>query len=158
MAAKNGSKAIFVKCRQYTLQIPCRLKILSKSLHLEPFPRCVLAFYVQVRNFVEITLSLMVSQINVFCVSCRNSRWPPKNSREIDFCKMSTVDCADTLEVQNFVKIALSLTVSQINAEIQDSCQKWRESNFLRKVASRLCIYPGGQKVSKINALLHFTQ
>ena len=39
MAAKNGGGAIFVKCRQYTLQIPCRLKISSKSLYLSPFPR-----------------------------------------------------------------------------------------------------------------------
>ena len=31
MATKNGDKAIFVKCHQYTLQIPCGLKISSKS-------------------------------------------------------------------------------------------------------------------------------
>ena len=31
MAAKNGGKAIFVKCCQYTLQIPCGLKISSIS-------------------------------------------------------------------------------------------------------------------------------
>ena len=31
-------------------------------------------------------------------------------------------------------------------AEIQEGCQKWRESGFCEKVASRLCIYPVGQK------------
>ena len=39
MAAKNGRKAIFVKCRHYTLQIPCGLKLSLKSLYLAPFPR-----------------------------------------------------------------------------------------------------------------------
>ena len=37
-----------------------------------------------------------------------------KQWREIDFPKMSQVHSADTLRVQNFVKIALSHTVSEI--------------------------------------------
>ena len=41
----------------------------------------------QVRNFVEITQSQMVSVINVFCVSCRNSRWPSKNGGKVIFAK-----------------------------------------------------------------------
>ena len=48
-------KAIFVKCCQYTLQIPCGLKITSKLLYLARFQHnCV------------------------FCILRRNSRWPPK--------------------------------------------------------------------------------
>ena len=39
-----------------------------------------------------------------------------KKWRESDFCKMSPVHSADTLRVQNFVKIALSHTVSEMNA------------------------------------------
>ena len=39
MAAKNGGKAIFAKIWQYILQIPCRSKIVSKSLQLAPFLR-----------------------------------------------------------------------------------------------------------------------
>ena len=39
METKNGGKAIFVECCQYPLQIPCGLKISSKSLYLAPFPR-----------------------------------------------------------------------------------------------------------------------
>ena len=35
---------------------------------------------------------------------------------ESDFCKMSPVHSADTLWVQNFVEIALSHTVSEMNA------------------------------------------
>ena len=35
--------------------------------------------------------------------------------RQSDFCKMSPEHSADTLWVQNFVKIALSHTVSEIN-------------------------------------------
>ena len=114
MAAKNGYKVIFVKCCQYPLQIPCGLKISSKSLYLEPFQyKCVFVFYaeiqdgrqkwresdfcekspvdsadsLQVRNFVKITLSRTVSQINVFCMLCRNSRWPPKNGGKVIFAK-----------------------------------------------------------------------
>ena len=34
---------------------------------------------------------------------------------ESDFCKMSPVHSADTLRVQNFVEIALSHTISEIN-------------------------------------------
>ena len=33
-----------------------------------------------------------------------------------DFCEMSPVHSADTLWVKNFIKIALSRTVSKINA------------------------------------------
>ena len=38
-----------------------------------------------------------------------------KKWQESDFCKMSPVDSVDTLWVQNFVEIALSRTVSEIN-------------------------------------------
>ena len=41
----------------------------------------------QVRNFVEITLSQTVSQINVFCVLHRNSRWSSKNGGKVIFAK-----------------------------------------------------------------------
>ena len=41
----------------------------------------------QVRNFVEITLSRTACQINVFCVLYTNSRWPPKNGGKVIFAK-----------------------------------------------------------------------
>ena len=59
-----------------------------------------------------------------------------KKWQESDFCKMSPVHSANTLWVQNFVKIALSRTISKINAlyaEIQDGSQKWLESDFCEK-------------------------
>ena len=49
---------------------------------------------------------------------------------------MSPVHSADILRVKNFIKIALSQTVSKINAfyaEIQDGRPKWRESDFCEK-------------------------
>ena len=53
-----------------------------------------------------------------------------------DFGENSAVDSAHTLGIKNFVKIALSLSVSQINtfyAEIQDGHQKWQETGFSEK-------------------------
>ena len=57
IAVKNGRKAIFVKCRQYTLQISCGLKLSSKS----PVDS---AYTVRVKTFVEINLSRTVFKIN----------------------------------------------------------------------------------------------
>ena len=50
--------------------------------------------------------------------------------------RKSPVYFADTLWVKNFIKIALSRTVSKINvffAKIQDGRQKWQENNFREK-------------------------
>ena len=54
MAAKNGGKTIFGETHQKT------------------------ADALRIKNFVKIALSHTVSEKNVFCVLCRNSRWPPK--------------------------------------------------------------------------------
>ena len=68
----------------------------------------------------------------------RNSRWPPKVAGKRFFGK-SPVDSADTLWVKNFVEIALSHFISEINgffafsAEIQDGRQKWWENDFCKK-------------------------
>ena len=47
----------------------------------------------QVRDFVEITLSQMVFQINLFCILRRNARWPPKNGGKviIEKCRQYTL-------------------------------------------------------------------
>ena len=66
-------------------------KILLKSLYLAPFLKKV-----------------------GFCVYRRNSRWPSK-WRENNFCEKWPVDCADTLWNRNFVEIAPSRSVSEIN-------------------------------------------
>ena len=56
-----------------------------------------------------------------------------KKWRESDFCKMSPVHSADTLQVQNFVEISHRFQdecAYALYAEIQEGCQKWRESDF----------------------------
>ena len=73
----------------------------------------------QVQNFVEITLSCTVSKINALLCFTQKFNMATKKWRENDFCKMLPVHSADTLQVQNFVKIALSRTVSKINALLQ---------------------------------------
>ena len=58
-----------------------------------------------------------------------------KNGRD-DFWEKSPIHSPDTLQVKNFVEIALSLTVITINAfyaEIQDGRQKWWENDFWEK-------------------------
>ena len=88
-----------------------------------------------VQTFVEITLSHTVSEINALYTEIQDGyqKW-----LESDFCKMSPVDCSYTLQAKNFVKIALSRTISKVSvltfhAEIQDGRQKWRESDFCKK-------------------------
>ena len=71
----------------------------------------------QVQNFVEITLSHNVSEINVFNVSHRNSRWPPKVAGKVIFVK-SQQYTLDTLEIENFDKITLSHMVKEIEANL----------------------------------------
>ena len=67
----------------------------------------------RVKNSVEIALSLTVSEILIFFVFCKNSRWPPKVAK-IKFFQFHIEYSATTLRVKNSVKIALSLTVSEI--------------------------------------------
>ena len=97
MAAKNSGKAIFVKSRQQTLQITCR----SDHSISNGFPdKWVLRF---MHKFKMAT-----------------KKW-----RESDFWKTSPVHSADTLWVQNVVKITLSRTVSEIN-ELLRCTQKFK--------------------------------
>ena len=73
--------------------------------------------------------------------------------RENDFCKMSPVQSADTMQVQNFVKIALSHTVSEMNAllrftqKFKMATKSGRKAIFAKKSPVD-CIYPVGQKIS----------
>ena len=73
------------------------------------------AYTLWVENFVEITLSCIVSEISVFAfyteIQDGCQKW-----RKSDFCKKSPVDSADNLRIKNFVEIVLSRTVSKIDA------------------------------------------
>ena len=62
-----------------------------------------------VKNSVEITLSVTVSEILIFFVFRKNSRWPPKILFQFHIEYSAT-----TLQVKNSVEIALSLTVTEI--------------------------------------------
>ena len=91
------------------------------------------------KNFVEIALSRSVSEINTFLHFTQKFKMAAKSGGKTLFCKTSPVDSPYTLWVKNFIKIALSCSVSEINtffafyAEIQDGCQKWRENDFWEK-------------------------
>ena len=102
----------------------------------------------QVRNFVEITLSRTVCQINVFCILRRNSRWPPKNGGKVTLAKFRQytlqIPCGSKMLSKSLSHRFQDECTFALYAEIQEGCQKWRESNFCEKVASRLCIYPVG--------------
>ena len=58
------------------------------------------------RNFVEIALCHIISKIINFCVSHRNSRWPPKHSRKRIFgrkCHMSLREpCGPKISSKSF--------------------------------------------------------
>ena len=70
-----------------------------------------------------------------------------KSGGKAIFCENSPVDSADTLWVQNFVEIALSRTISEINALLHFT-QKF-------KMAANLCFCISG-KNSKIQKGRHF--
>ena len=116
---------------------------------------------------------LRVFEINDIFNFRQNSRWQPKfrsldkcifafyaeiqdgrqKWQESDFCLKSPVDSLYTLRAKNFVKIALSRTVSEISvftfhAEIQDGHQKWRESDFCEKSPVHSG-HPGGRKFQR---------
>ena len=106
----------------------------------------------QVKNFIEITVSRSLSEINTF------------------WCGKLPVDCADNLRVKNVVEISLRFGDKHIFAfytEIQDGRQKWRENVFCKKlpvdsadtlqVKNFVEIALSGS-ISKIIAFLRFTQ
>ena len=91
---------------------------------------------------------------------------------ENDFWEKSPVDSADNLRVKNFMEIALSRSISEINGLLRFT-QKFKMAaksggkTIFVKRASRLCRYPADKKfvgialsrsVSEINTFLWFTQ
>ena len=111
----------------------------------------------QVRNFVEITLFRTVSQIKVFCVLHRNSRCPLEVAGKQFLRKIASRLCI----YPSGQNCSISHRFPEINAlyaEIQDGCQKWRESDFLRKVAGRLYRYPAGPKFPRHHSISHRLQ
>ena len=113
---------------------------------IEIFQFCIeySATTLRVKNSVEIALSLTVSEILIFFVFRKNSRWPPKVAK-IEFFQFHIEYSTTTMQVKISVKMALSLTVSEIltffcfSAKIQDGRQKWQKYRILS-------YYPTGQK------------
>ena len=67
-----------------------------------------------VKMFDKIALSCVLSEINMFSILHRNSRWPPKMGENNVFETVAD-DSVNTLRVQNFAEIALSRTISEIS-------------------------------------------
>ena len=84
-------------------------------MKIEIFQFCIeyFATTLWIKNSVEIALSLTVSEILIFFVFRKNSRWPPKVAK-IEIFQFCIEYFATTLWIKNSVEIALSLTVSEI--------------------------------------------
>ena len=127
----------------------------------------------RVKNFVEITLSCSISEIKAFLHKMQKFKMATKSVGGNYFCKKSSADSAHTLWAKNFVEIALSCSVTEINAFLRlmqkfkmaaKSGRKtifWEKSpvhspdtlwvkNFIEMALSR--------SVSDINAFLRLTQ
>ena len=92
----------------------------------------------RVKNFMEISLSRAISEINGFLRFTQKFKMAGKSGGKTIFAKKMPVDSADTLRIKNFVEIALSRSVSKINMffcfkqEIQDGRHKWWETIFAK--------------------------
>ena len=77
--------------------------------------------------------------INIFLFFRKNSRWPPKVAK-IEIFQLHIEYSTITMRVKISVKMALSLTVSEIltffcfSVKIQDGRQKWRKLKFFNFV------------------------
>ena len=140
MAAIFGETNFFLKNRHgYSADIPCGSKISSKSLYLVRFSRYkhfyVLQFLRKIRKF---KMAAIFGETKIFS-------------------KLGKLLCRDTLRVKNFVEIALSSTVFEIQAflcfaifakisKIQNGRHFWRDKNFLKIGKTTPQRYPAGQK------------
>ena len=112
---------------------------------IENFQFCIEKFATTlwVKNSVEITLSLTVSEILIFFVFRKNSRWPPKVVKIEIFqlhIEYSTTTTNHYHASQNFCQNgSISYGFRDINifcfsAKIQDGRQKWRKLKFFNFV------------------------
>ena len=93
MAGKSCRKTIFGKSRQYTAETVSQKFGRNSSFLLRFRNKRVFAFYAEIQD--------------------GRQKW-----RENDFWEKSPVESTNTLWVKNFVKIALSCSVSEINKKI----------------------------------------
>ena len=106
----------------------------------------------QVKNFVEFTLSCSISEINRYLRFTQKFKMATKSGGKTVFAKKRQY----TLQIPRGSKISLKYLylapfpkekhVFAFNAEIQDGCQKWLENNFCKKPPVALQI-PCGSKI-----------
>ena len=125
-----------------------------------------------VENFDEIALSRMVKEIEAnlcFAIFGKNSKI--QNGRHFwgggeIFGKLQRVHSLDTLWVENFVEIALSRTVKEIeanlcfaifgkNSKIQNGRHFWGGENFLKIAKTTILRYPVGRKFRRNRSISH---
>ena len=95
-----------------------------------------------------------------------NSKWPPFLGRGKFLKKLPTVQCSDTLCVENFAEIALSRMVKEIeanlcftifgkNSKIQNGRHFWGGENFLKIAKITFLRYPVGRKFRRNRSISH---
>ena len=116
MAAKSGGKQFLRKVASRLCKYPAVQKVRrNRSISLRFRDKHIFAFKAEIQDgrqkwrendfweklpvdsadilwikiFVEIALSHFVCEINVFCVLCRNSRWPPKVAEKSFLMKLA---------------------------------------------------------------------
>ena len=125
-----------------------------------------------VKNFVAITVSCNVSEINLFLHFTQKFKMAAKNGGKTIFAKIRHYTLHISCGPKFLPKSLLSRTVSKINAflqfyaEIQDGRLKWRENDFWEKSAVDSADLLGVKNFIKIarsdtvtetNAVLYFT-
>ena len=142
MATKRGGKTRLVKRHKYSLEIPCGLKVLSKSLYPATFrDKLIFRFYAEIKDghqklrendflrkvtsrhfrypvgqkFCQnrsISLRFQNKLVFMFYAEIKDGR---QMRRENEFGEKSPVEFADTTWVKSFVQITPSCSLSEIN-------------------------------------------
>ena len=89
------------------------------------------------KNFSKITLSHTVSEIHAFLNLTQIFKMAVQNDGKMIFGKNCKFYCEDILRVKSFTKIALSHTVSEINASLH-YMQKFKMFKF-KVIIAQLC-------------------
>ena len=111
---------------------------------------------------MEIALSHFISEINGFLMFYAEIQDGCQKWLENNFCKKSPVALQIPCGSKILLKIALSHSVSNINRFLPltqkfKMASKSGRKTIFRKIASRLCRYPAGQKFCRNRSIsLHF--
>ena len=118
----------------------------------------------RVKNFIEISLSRTISEINVFLHFMQKFKMATKRGMKMNFWQTVADDSVNTLQVKNFVEITLSLTISEINAflhfkqKFKMAAKNGGKTIFGKKLQINLHIPCGSKISSKSPYLLRFSR